>query len=269
MIWARLAAMPLTRPEETMHVLLDSVRSYLEAEGGVVVLAVRVGDETTTGRLIHQGWSPAAIVRAKESDPDLEIFRDYLQNHFENDVWIRENMRQAGTHRAFVRADVLGDEPWSSCGGGMILEAHGAHDRMVAYHALSDDLEVSICLDRHRPVAWTPSERDWLLDLVVGLGPFAMRLAMSYGLLPSQQNLSPRERETLLHLLEGEPESLIADEMGLAFSTVHQYVVSIFRKWGVNSRAELMASWMQTQREYVENSVEAMNAAYEAAVRKQ
>ncbi len=53
--------------------------------------------------------------------------------------------------------------------------------------------------------------------------------------------LSPRATQTLRELLGGASEKEIADRMGLSAHTVHQYVKSIYRAFGVRSRAELMA----------------------------
>lgn len=53
--------------------------------------------------------------------------------------------------------------------------------------------------------------------------------------------LSPRATQTLGELLGGASEKEIADRMGLSAHTVHQYVKSIYRAFGVRSRAELMA----------------------------
>lgn len=53
--------------------------------------------------------------------------------------------------------------------------------------------------------------------------------------------LSPRERETLELLLTGAPQKQIADRMGVTTHTAHDYVKALYKKLGVNSRAELMA----------------------------
>jgi DNA-binding CsgD family transcriptional regulator len=55
-------------------------------------------------------------------------------------------------------------------------------------------------------------------------------------------HLTRRERETLRLLLSGDSEKGIAATLGLSPHTVHQYVRNIYRKAGVASRAELMAS---------------------------
>ena len=52
--------------------------------------------------------------------------------------------------------------------------------------------------------------------------------------------LSPRERDTLELLMEGLPEKLVADRLGVTPHTTHEYVKSIYRKLGVHSRSELL-----------------------------
>lgn len=56
--------------------------------------------------------------------------------------------------------------------------------------------------------------------------------------------LSPRVRQALLHLLTGESEEEIAEQMSITPGTLHQHVVTVYRSFGVRSRAELMALWL-------------------------
>jgi len=53
--------------------------------------------------------------------------------------------------------------------------------------------------------------------------------------------LSPRLRETLACLLEGDSEKQVAARLGLSHATVHQYVTVLYRHFGVQSRAQLLA----------------------------
>jgi len=57
--------------------------------------------------------------------------------------------------------------------------------------------------------------------------------------------LSPRVRETLEHLLRGETERQVARKMSLSVHTVHDYVKVLYSHYGVCSRRELMARWIQ------------------------
>ena len=53
--------------------------------------------------------------------------------------------------------------------------------------------------------------------------------------------LSPRLRQTLSCLLEGDSEKQVAGRLGLSRATVHQYVTSLYRRFGVQSRAQLLS----------------------------
>ena len=52
-------------------------------------------------------------------------------------------------------------------------------------------------------------------------------------------NLSPREKQVVLLLLQGMTLRQVAPELGLTVSTVSTYSKAIYKKLGINSRAEL------------------------------
>jgi DNA-binding CsgD family transcriptional regulator len=58
---------------------------------------------------------------------------------------------------------------------------------------------------------------------------------------PSTENLSPRLRQTLACLIEGDSEKQVAARLGLSPTTVHEYVTALYRRFGVQSRGELLA----------------------------
>ena len=57
--------------------------------------------------------------------------------------------------------------------------------------------------------------------------------------------LSPRERQTLKLLLAGDSEKQIARKLSLSPHTVHVYVKSIYKRFNVSSRGELLARWIK------------------------
>jgi DNA-binding CsgD family transcriptional regulator len=59
------------------------------------------------------------------------------------------------------------------------------------------------------------------------------------------QLLSPRERQTLELLLAGNAEKQIAAQLEISRHTVHVYVKSLYKRFGVNSRSELLAKWVK------------------------
>jgi DNA-binding CsgD family transcriptional regulator len=62
---------------------------------------------------------------------------------------------------------------------------------------------------------------------------------------PNAFSLTPRARQTLQHLLAGLSEKQIASQLHLSPNTVHHYVKSIHRHFGVSSRSELLARWVR------------------------
>jgi DNA-binding CsgD family transcriptional regulator len=57
--------------------------------------------------------------------------------------------------------------------------------------------------------------------------------------------LSRRERQTLDLLLTGNAEKQIAAQLSISRHTVHVYVKSLYKRFGVNSRSELLAKWVR------------------------
>ena len=47
-------------------------------------------------------------------------------------------------------------------------------------------------------------------------------------------------RQTLFCLLDGASEKEAAARLGLSRHTVHEYITALYRRFGVNSRAELL-----------------------------
>lgn len=56
--------------------------------------------------------------------------------------------------------------------------------------------------------------------------------------------LSPRLRQVRDLLLVGKSEKQIANQLGLAQSSIHKYVTMLYRRYGVSGRAELMARFL-------------------------
>ena len=64
---------------------------------------------------------------------------------------------------------------------------------------------------------------------------------------PAQQRLSPRQQQTLDGLMLGRSEKEVAAELGLSPHTIHEYVTSLYRIFGVRSRGELLAKCHRSQ----------------------
>ena len=62
---------------------------------------------------------------------------------------------------------------------------------------------------------------------------------------PSPDKLSPRLRQTLACLLEGDSEKQVAARLGLRHATAHEYVTALYRRFAVRSRGQLLAHMLK------------------------
>jgi DNA-binding NarL/FixJ family response regulator len=57
---------------------------------------------------------------------------------------------------------------------------------------------------------------------------------------PSQPTLSPRQREVMHNVLQGLPNKVIGRRLNMADGTVKSHLNTVYRMFGVNSRAQLI-----------------------------
>ena len=87
---------------------------------------------------------------------------------------------------------------------------------------------------------FSPREQRLLSFFHEELGPLIGRALVS-ATEPDPERLSPRLRQTLACLMEGDSEKQVAARLHLSHATTHQYVTALYRHFGVRSRAQLLA----------------------------
>ncbi|MBN1908105.1 MAG: helix-turn-helix transcriptional regulator [Pirellulales bacterium] len=63
----------------------------------------------------------------------------------------------------------------------------------------------------------------------------------------TMQSLAPRERQTLMFLMDGHSSKQIATKMGISIHSVNDYLKTIHRHYGVSSRSELFSYFLTGQ----------------------
>ena len=126
----------------------------------------------------------------------------------------------------------------------------GIDDRLVSVYQVSDRDSIFNAITVHR----APLEREFsprearLLRFFHGeLGPLIGRALVS-ATEPGPDALSPRLRQTLACLLQGDSEKQLAARLGLSPATIHQYVTALYRHFGATSRAQLLALMIKRMR---------------------
>ena len=123
--------------------------------------------------------------------------------------------------------------------------SRGFHDQLVVFFPVNEDYESMFNFQRvGEKRDFTAEEEAIAAYALRGIKWFHRQFALNYGLLIAEQPLSPIQRQVTRLLLTGLTEKDIAAEIGKSPNMAHKYVAEIFRKFGVNSRAGLMAVWL-------------------------
>ena len=115
-------------------------------------------------------------------------------------------------------------------------------DQLTSVYQLGDSDAISvIALHRQAGERQFSSRQQLLLSFFhAELGRLIRRSLVSESE-PRPDTLAPRLRQTLACLLEGDSEKQVASRLGLSQATTHEYVTALYRHFGVQSRAQLMA----------------------------
>ncbi|MBL8793927.1 MAG: response regulator transcription factor [Planctomycetia bacterium] len=241
-----LAELSPIDPDQALRHLLDRLGGLVGCRCGLWVAGQRVDAPAAGDPLL--GWRVAARL-SNEPDPvaeQLTVAWSRQTRNYVADPHTQAAIQGHGHNRAFLRGEVVDDQTWNhSPQVQELLRPIGISDRVQAAITLNPQVEIHVGFDRSqgdRPFG--PHERELLRLAVEGLGWFHRRVARLHGLTTAKSTLTERERQVLSALLTGDCEKQIARQLGLTRGAAHQYVVAVFRKFEVRSRAELMARWL-------------------------
>jgi DNA-binding CsgD family transcriptional regulator len=191
-------------------------------------------------------WGPLPV---GQFDPGgLRFFSEYARDPpIDGDPVWGELSRVRAPLVTRSREQLLDDRLWYRCRHcAVVREALGFDHHIFSGYGLAGPDEINTFSVARAPGAkpFTARERRLLHVFHHEIGPLVgSRLAR--GRKDEARRLSPRLRQTLDRLLDGDGEKQIARRLGLSPSTVHQYVTELYRRYGVSSRAELMARWVR------------------------
>jgi DNA-binding CsgD family transcriptional regulator len=144
------------------------------------------------------------------------------------------------------RRQLADDRSWyASAAFCDYLRPSGVDDGLMSLVVVADGRAHGIAL--FRPPGerrFTPRDRRLLHLFHTELAPHLRADLAPPGCDPIS-SLSPRLREVLACLLEGDSETQAAKRLGLTPATAHQYIKALYRHLAVGSRAELMARFVR------------------------
>jgi DNA-binding CsgD family transcriptional regulator len=205
---------------------------------------VRVDENCAADPL--QGWRVGAVqaLHAIAPHPDEGHFKDILRivERREIDPSFLLPLRDVGAFRTYSFRRELPADWFASAFYERHYGSVGIFDAVFVAFPLNEDAESHFGF--YSSKTFTDEEIALLAYALRGIKWFHRHLMLSHGLLMASTPLTTAERKVLRLLLTDASEKRIAAQMEMAASTVHQYVVSIYRKFGVSSRAGLMSLWL-------------------------
>jgi DNA-binding CsgD family transcriptional regulator len=168
-------------------------------------------------------------------DPALQALRPLLSRFGKPTTQLTRSRRQLVDDRLWYKSAAYGDyhRPSGTDDGLMsFVQTHAGELHTITLH--------------RPPGANSFSGREWRLLHVfhAELAAYLRTELAPVGTDPIS-SLSPRLRQVLVSLLEGDSEKQAAARLGLTRDSAHQYVKAVYRRFNVNTRAELMALFVR------------------------
>jgi len=187
-------------------------------------------------RLLYPFDAPAA------DGPFKELQKRW--NSREMDISFLLPMRGIGRFRTYGHRRDLPPEWFDGPVYQMFSARYGTVDSLWVGFPINGDAESHFGFYARK--VFTDGDYELLAYALRGIKWFHRQLMLTSGPLVAKAPLTPTERKVLGLLLTKASERVIADQLGLAVSTTHQHIVSVFRKFAVRSRAELMSLWLRS-----------------------
>jgi DNA-binding CsgD family transcriptional regulator len=243
-LWDELAEYDASRHDQALVRVLEALGELVDAQNVSWFAAVRLPD--LPGDAIH-GWRPRFVqfLRATAELTRAVAEQETKLARPDVDITVIRNVSLAGRLRANRLVDLAPPEWFESDYYRDYYLKVGHVDGIHAGCPVSEETEVYFGV--YRGVGhprFTEAERDTVLAALRGLKWFHRQYLLSHGLLVARSPLTPTERSVLQGLLTGLSEKEIAADLGRRPQTTHENVKHLYRKFGVRSRAALMALWL-------------------------
>lgn len=222
---------------------LNQLRVLVGAQVGSVGESTAPAIEGTRGMIDHldAGWSSPAARRYQ-----IAYHQDQM---LARDPFIRQFARLRGRHNTRSPEQLLELRQWHrSVSFNEYFRAAEVDAGLLSQHLLGNGLFSTLSF--HRPFGeplFGRRERRLVYLFHQEIGPLIGK-SLARAREPAVSDLAPRVRQTLDCLLEGDSEKQAAARLGLSQTTVHDYVRTLYRHFGVSSRAELLAYFLRRLR---------------------
>ena len=247
-LWDDLADFGAGQVDRALFYLMNALAEELGADDIIWVGALRV----VRGRLAHKdplkGWR-VRVFEHLTAPPEIEQRSAEAMREQDQEVALttRALALSAGRFRVYRLRDGFIDFAAfrKTLHYRKFYQEPGIRDRLwVAFPTMADAESVFVVDRYHSRQRFTENDAAYAGALLRGLKWFHRQLFLSHGLHLVDTPIPPSQRRVLNALLSDMSEKQIAAQLGLSPGTTHQYAVEIYRRFGVNGRAGLMALWL-------------------------
>lgn len=155
---------------------------------------------------------------------------------------------RAGGGGALARTDLIPDREWAgSTEYQLVYRTLGVDHGIQCFAPVpgaADEFAGSLLSRAVGRPDFTPRQKAVVAELYAVIGPLVGGPLARFGE-PSPADLPPQCRRVLRCLLEGDGDKQIAARLGLSWYTVNEYTKRIYKHFGCQGRAELLARWVR------------------------
>lgn len=275
-LWHRLACYPASQTQGALRDLQEWIAQSIDADNVIWIGTARVLVDAEADADPFLGWRLRVRIPL-QADPEpyqRQLAAYYTSDHYgkltptfyqrshagKREAHIgmtsRASMAGAGTFRVHRLRDTP-ESGWLDFAAfrrtlhyRLYYRDAGIVDRLWIGFPVTDSNESFFLIDRiqkpghPRRRHFSAREVKLVGDALRGVAELHRRLLLGQGLLTSDKPLSPMERQILDGLLGGGTEKEIAEGTGQKPATLHKYVTALYARFGVKSRAGLMALWL-------------------------
>lgn len=254
LLWDELDAFPSAEAEGSLRHLSLKLKELLHADNVKWMAAVRVlhGPQAKQDPLL--GWRLRAAYDLIPDPPEYQrliapIY--HRNNHLDPEFLIglatHAMVAEAGNFRVHRMRD--GWIPYREFSKSQHYKLHytelGITDRMWISFPLNAHTESIFLIDRSKNTKHFSKKEALLVGTILrGIRGFHRRQILSRGLMIGKNTLSPVFQRIVQKLLSGLSEKEISISQGQSLSTTHKYIGTIYERFGVKGRTELMSLWL-------------------------
>ena len=242
----RISALSL---DDQVSIFLDGLRSIADADDIYMLIGRRQQGNRAKDALEQQlGWQVVRIyaqpIPGKASYVAREVYYELYDDHGEIDPLTEACLATTGADRLLAMRDLpVADDHWFV---NEYLAELGLADQLNAIKHINADTEIYTVISRSRAKQAFSVDDKALIEAAVHLAERMFYLvALSFCIHDSgTELLTPRERDVLMRLLLGDSDNAAAKALEISPHTLRGYTKSLYRKFSVAGRNELMTLWL-------------------------